>query len=86
MKKRFVFFCLTLIAAVAFFFSGQAPVHAEKTYTIGTDVTFPPFVYANSNNKYVGIDMELIRSIAKEEGFKIKMVRFYKNFNVNVFS
>lgn len=73
MKKRFVFFCLTLIAAVAFFFSGQVPVHAEKTYTIGTDVTFPPFVYANSNNKYVGIDMELIRSIAKEEGFKIKI-------------
>lgn len=46
---------------------------AEKTYVIDTDVTFPPFVYANEDNKYVGIDMDLIRAIAKEEGFKIKI-------------
>ncbi|KRN06109.1 glutamine-binding protein glutamine transport system permease [Liquorilactobacillus sucicola DSM 21376 = JCM 15457] len=46
---------------------------AEKTYTIGTDVTFPPFVYADSNNNYVGIDMDLIRAIAKEEGFKAEI-------------
>ena len=46
---------------------------SEKTYVIDTDVTFPPFVYANEDNKYVGIDMDLIRAIAKEEGFKIKI-------------
>ena len=46
---------------------------AEKTYTIDTDVTFPPFVYANTQNKYVGIDIELLKAIAKEEGFKVNI-------------
>jgi polar amino acid transport system substrate-binding protein len=44
-----------------------------KTFTIGTDVTFPPFEFANKHNKYVGIDMDLIRAIANEQGFKVKI-------------
>lgn len=44
-----------------------------KTFTIGTDVTFPPFEFANKQNKYVGIDMGLIRAIANEQGFKVKI-------------
>lgn len=40
-----------------------------KTYKIGTDTTFAPFEY-RENGKMTGIDMELIRGIAKEEGFK----------------
>ena len=46
---------------------------SEKTYTIDTDVTFPPFVYANTENKYVGIDLDLLKAIAKEEGFKVNI-------------
>lgn len=46
---------------------------AEKTYTIGTDVTFPPFEFANDQNKYVGIDMDLLRAIAKDQGFKVNI-------------
>ncbi len=47
-------------------------VHAaQKTYTIGTDVTFAPFEFADKNNKYVGIDIDLMNAIAKEEGFKV---------------
>ncbi len=48
-------------------------VHAadEKTYTIATDVTFPPFVFTNDKNQYVGIDIDLMKAIAKEEGFKV---------------
>ncbi|EEI19039.1 amino acid ABC transporter substrate-binding protein/permease [Lentilactobacillus hilgardii] len=44
-----------------------------KTFTIGTDVTFPPFEFANKQNKYVGIDMDLVRAIANEQGFKVKI-------------
>lgn len=46
---------------------------AEKTYNIGTDVTFPPFEYANDNNKYVGIDIDLLKSIAKDQHFKVNI-------------
>ncbi|KRL04146.1 amino acid ABC transporter substrate-binding protein/permease [Liquorilactobacillus oeni] len=79
MKKFFVLLsCIFSITIAGIMFSQPKVQAAEKTYTIGTDVTFPPFVYANSNNKYVGIDMELIRAIAKEEGFKadIKPIGF----------
>nr|WP_057743108.1 amino acid ABC transporter substrate-binding protein/permease [Liquorilactobacillus capillatus] len=46
---------------------------AEKTYQIGTDVTYPPFEFANSNNKYIGIDLELLNAIAKIENFKVNI-------------
>lgn len=72
MKKIFVLFsCIFSFTIAGIMFSQSTVQAAEKTYTIGTDVTFPPFVYANSNNKYVGIDMELIRAIAKQEGFNV---------------
>ncbi|WP_396121400.1 amino acid ABC transporter substrate-binding protein/permease [Apilactobacillus apisilvae] len=68
--------CLLTMACsfiVAFaLFAAPAKTHAaEKTYEIGTDVTFPPFEYANDNNKYVGIDMDLLRAIAKNQQFNV---------------
>ena len=59
-------------------FSGQVakpePVQAaEKTYTIAMDTTFPPFEFADKNNKRVGIDIDLIKAIAKAEGFKVQL-------------
>lgn len=52
---------------------GKTVASAQKTYTIGTDVTFAPFEFANQDNKYVGIDLDLIKAIAKEEGFKVEI-------------
>lgn len=49
------------------------PAKATTTYQIGTDVTFPPFEFANKQNKYVGIDMDLMRAIAKDQGFKVNI-------------
>ncbi|WP_105956784.1 amino acid ABC transporter substrate-binding protein/permease [Apilactobacillus quenuiae] len=60
-----------LIIALSLFAVPAKSQAAEKTYEIGTDVTFPPFEYANDNNKYVGIDMDLIRSIAKDQHFNV---------------
>ncbi|WP_407893201.1 ABC transporter substrate-binding protein/permease [Lacticaseibacillus sp. N501-2] len=48
------------------------PAHAaEKTYTFYTDNTYAPFEFANKQNKYVGIDIDLIHAIAKEEHFNV---------------
>lgn len=44
---------------------------AEEQVTIGTDVTFPPFEFANKQNQYVGIDIDLMNAIAKTENFKV---------------
>lgn len=50
----------------------------KQQYTIGTDVTFAPFEFSNSEGKYVGIDMEIIEEVAKENNltFDIKPVGF----------
>ncbi len=59
---------------VGHYLGGQKNLAVKgKTFTIGTDVTFPPFEFANKHNKYVGIDMDLMRAIANEQGFKIKI-------------
>ena len=75
MKKIVSMLCAFLgLFMIGFMVQPSSTAQAsEKTYVIDTDVTFPPFVYANEDNKYVGIDMDLIRAIAKEEGFKIKI-------------
>ena len=75
MKKLFSLFLVLTGLITAGLMAQQQPEQAQasKTYVIDTDVTFPPFVYANDKNKYVGIDMELIRAIAKEKGFKVKI-------------
>ena len=33
---------------------------------------FAPFEFQNDTGQYVGIDVELIKAIAKQQGFKIK--------------
>ncbi|HWJ79998.1 MAG TPA: amino acid ABC transporter substrate-binding protein/permease [Niallia sp.] len=42
----------------------------EKTYQIATDITFAPFEFQDVNGKFVGIDMDLLDAIAKDQGFK----------------
>ena len=45
----------------------------EKTYTIGTDITFAPFEFQDVNGEFVGIDMDLIEAIAKDQGFNYEV-------------
>lgn len=46
---------------------------AEKVYKIGSETTYPPFEMVE-NGEYTGFDMDLIRAIAKAQGFKIEIV------------
>jgi len=43
-----------------------------KTYSIGTDVTFAPFEF-QQDGKYVGIDLDLMAAIAKDQNFKYEI-------------
>lgn len=45
----------------------------EKTYKIASDTSFAPFEFENEDGERVGIDMELLDAIAKEEGFKYEV-------------
>ena len=44
-----------------------------KTFTIGTDTTFAPFEFRDSSGDLVGIDMDLLRAIAKSQGFSVEI-------------
>ncbi len=46
---------------------------AEKTYQIATDITFAPFEFQDTNGEFVGIDMDLVAAIAKDQGFKYEI-------------
>ncbi len=54
--------------------TGDASAKAKSvkpSYTIAADSSFAPFEFQNDSGKYVGIDMELIKAIAKQQGIKI---------------
>ena len=71
-KSKLAAFFMVLFSTILFL-TVSPKVHADQTYTIGTDVTYPPFEFANKNNKYVGIDIDLMKAIAKQEGFKVNI-------------
>ena len=50
----------------------QSPA-AGRTYVIATDVTFAPFEFQNEQGDFVGIDMDLIREIAEDQGFTVEV-------------
>ncbi|WP_256128088.1 amino acid ABC transporter substrate-binding protein/permease [Arthrobacter sp. SDTb3-6] len=42
-----------------------------KTFAIATDTTFAPFEFRNGSGDLVGIDMDLLRAIAANQGFTV---------------
>ncbi|PWG58908.1 glutamine ABC transporter permease [Bifidobacterium catulorum] len=44
-----------------------------KTFKIATDTTFAPFEFRDSNGQMVGIDMDLVHAIAKDQGFNVQI-------------
>jgi len=54
--------------------SGAASSSAAKDkYVIVTDTAFAPFEYEDKDGKRVGIDMDLLEAIAKDQGFKYEV-------------
>ncbi|HFI0795035.1 TPA: ABC transporter substrate-binding protein/permease [Streptococcus suis] len=51
--------------------AGKKATPVKASYTIVSDSSFAPFEYQDENGKYVGIDMELIKAIAENQGFTI---------------
>ena len=43
----------------------------DETYTVATDTTFAPFEFQDEQGNFVGIDMDLLRAIAKDQGFTV---------------
>ena len=49
--------------------TGTPQANAKK-FIIATDTTFAPFEFQNDKGEYVGIDMDLLKAIAEDQGFE----------------
>ena len=87
MKKRIFAVVMAAVVAFAMFGCGsktddkpaastQAATEAAtsgKVFEIATDTTFAPFEFQDKDGNYVGIDMDIIRAIAEDQGFQVKI-------------
>jgi len=53
--------------------AGQKATPVKSKYIIASDSSFAPFVFQDDSNQYTGIDMELIKAIAKDQGFTVEV-------------
>ena len=53
--------------------SETADTGAGKVYQIATDITFKPFEFENDNGEMVGIDLDLLKAIAEDQGFDYEL-------------
>lgn len=76
LRVFYVFMSLLLLMAVGVSYgsvSAAGEPASGKTYQIGTDVTFAPFEFQDASGKFVGIDMDLLDAIAKDQNFKYEI-------------
>ncbi|PCE13479.1 glutamine ABC transporter permease [Microbacterium sp. SZ1] len=67
---------LTAFVAASALLGGASAATADttgETYVIGTDTTFAPFEFTDPNGDLVGIDMDLLRAIAEDQGFEVEI-------------
>lgn len=68
MKK---FIVMTFLAVMAI--STACYAAAEKVLRVGTEPTFAPFEFTDDKGQFVGFDMDLIRAMGKEAGYKVEI-------------
>ncbi|MGD6979598.1 MULTISPECIES: amino acid ABC transporter substrate-binding protein/permease [Citricoccus] len=52
--------------------AAATPAGAGQTYTIATDTTFAPFEFRDSSGELTGIDIDIMESIAEDQGFEVE--------------
>lgn len=73
-KKYFIFSLIFFMACTLFLGINSQKIHAEnKVYKVGTDLTFAPFEFQDNNGEYVGIDIDLLNAIAKNQNFTVDL-------------
>ncbi|AQP54828.1 glutamine ABC transporter permease [Vagococcus penaei] len=52
--------------------SSQQVTPKKQTYIIASDSTYAPFEYQNDQGDYEGIDVDLMKAVAKQHGFELE--------------
>ncbi len=77
MKKKLAVFTITTLMAVAAAGCSKQETTTDqasgKVYRIATDTTFAPFEFENDKGEMVGIDLDLLKAIAEDQGFEYEL-------------
>ena len=75
MKKSKIAVLVAMVVVLAFSLAacgGSDKSSSDKTvYKVGTEPTFPPFDTTDEDQNIVGLDMDLIKAIGKDQGFEV---------------
>ena len=72
MKKLFLSLA-TLLAFFTGFSIVASSAHASTTVKVASDNSYAPFEFQNSDKQWVGIDVDLIKEVAKINDWKLEM-------------
>ena len=77
-KLGVLVFATAMIFSVVACTASKTDTSNTKKYVIATETTFKPFEFENDKGERVGIDMDLLAAIAKDQGFQydLKAVGF----------
>ena len=72
MKRRMMALFLTT-AMIASMCACGSKDDEKKVYKVATDTTFAPFEFENDEGDMVGIDLDLLKAIAEDQGFEYEL-------------
>ncbi|MDD3114996.1 MAG: basic amino acid ABC transporter substrate-binding protein [Anaerovibrio sp.] len=77
MSKKFLVLCMAALMALTALAAGCGGTQKssdEKVLKVGTNADFAPFEFQDENGKeYQGFDMDLIRAVGEEMGYKVEI-------------
>lgn len=75
MAKRKVGLVFAVVVFIALVLGSGvvAPAAEKKVYIVASDISWPPFEWKDEAGNYVGFDLDVMREIAKLEGYKIEI-------------
>lgn len=68
-----VVLCVGMVVSLGGCGEKNAAGEKKKVYKIATDTTFAPFEFENDKGEMVGIDLELLEAISKNQGFEYEL-------------
>ena len=74
--KKMLTLTLALVMVLAFAACSKLPAGNDiesKTWIIAMDTVFRPFEYTDENGEFVGIDVDIINAVAKDQGLDIEI-------------
>ena len=68
-------FARQMLVLVAYASVVLTPAHAQdKEYVVGSSATYRPFAFETPNKEITGYDIDMIKAIAQNAGFRVRIV------------